>query len=95
MNPSIKRLPPKAVELFHRIHQSHLHGGNNLLVTERQTWFEFLRAMHEGNDLRLTGRELYELLTEKFSWRNDLAQSLVAEYEFAMEFMDFLAPPGH
>ncbi|HEY1173392.1 MAG TPA: hypothetical protein VGH19_18630 [Verrucomicrobiae bacterium] len=94
MRSTEKRLPPKAAELFQRIHLAHRNRGSNPLISERLTWFEFLRAAHASSNLRLTGGELYVLLTEEYGWRNDLAQSLAAEYDFAMEFMDFLAPHG-
>lgn len=92
MKSTDKRLPPKALELFHKIHLAHRNRGSNPLVSERHAWFEFLRAAHARSNVRLTGGELYVLLTEEFGWRNDLAQSLASEYEFAMEFMDFLTP---
>ncbi len=94
MKSTEKRLPPKAAELFQRIHLAHRSHGSNPLISERHIWFEFLRATHGSSNLRLTGGELYVLLTEDYGWRNDLAQSLAAEYDFAMEFMDFLAPLG-
>jgi hypothetical protein len=95
MKSTDKRLPPKAAELFQGIHLAHRNGGSNPVTSERRNWFEFLRAAHAGNNLRLTGGELYVLLTEEYGWRNDLAQSLAAEYDFAMEFMDFLAPQDY
>lgn len=94
MRSTEKRLPPKAAELFQRIHLAHRNRGSNPLISERRIWFEFLRAAHAGSNRPLTGGELYVLLTEEYGWRNDLAQSLAAEYDFAMEFMDFLDPHG-
>jgi len=72
-------LPPKAAELFQKIQLAHRNRGSNPLISERRTWFEFLRVAHAGSNLRLTGGELYVLLTEEYGWRNDLAQSLAAE----------------
>lgn len=91
MNTHTNRLPPKAAELFQTIQSGYRRDGDSPLMTQRKVWFAFLVAIHESKVQRLTGPEFYNFLVNEQAWRNDLAQGLVAEYDLAMELLDFIA----
>lgn len=90
MNPSIKRIPPHAIELFALIQHAYEKMGESPVLSQRKLWFEFVVTMHGKSTARLSGQEFYAFLTDEHGWRNDLAQNLVVEYNLAMELLDFL-----